>query len=410
MPARTLGLPAVRVSTDYSASLSNPAMQGWEISVAKWRNVVLMSGNNTYAAYSSDGGNTFTIFYPYGNLPANEPVCCDQQVIYAPSINRFVLVFQTDQPNGNGQNRYRLMVTSPAALVASGGTAWTYWDITPAWIFQQGTTNWFDYPDIAVNDHSLFLTWNLQGSGKGVVAEMPLSTLADGTALSGQFALIDGGGLRLAQHMARGEFLGQVSGTSSINVIMWPDASNSWYSWRLPVTTIATSFSSQLPAPNSSYDWLGGGSKQSTRMVGAAWAGQILWFSWSAGNDQTFSQPHIEMLQVDPYTVSKIAERYIYNQSFAFSYPSLSANGGLLGMSFSWGGGIYPVRTGIGLLTADETSLLNMSNPGVGSGGHYSTIRESWPSSTEFVAGEYFQTRTDTIPYYNHPQFFEFGP
>jgi len=44
------------------------------MSVAKAGDVILMSAN-TFAAFSGDAGRNFTVFYPYGNLPANETVC-----------------------------------------------------------------------------------------------------------------------------------------------------------------------------------------------------------------------------------------------------------------------------------------------------------------------------------------------
>jgi hypothetical protein len=71
---------------------------------------------NWAAAFSIDGGNTFTQLDPTKIFP-NDAVsfCCDQIVQYIPSIDRFIWLLQ-----GNGN---RLASASPADIIASNGTA-----------------------------------------------------------------------------------------------------------------------------------------------------------------------------------------------------------------------------------------------------------------------------------------------
>lgn len=413
----------VNTATDFSSAVNDPAQNGWETSVAASGHTILYTANY-FAAFSDDGGKTFTTFYPYEDFPNNETFCCDQQVIYAPAIDRFILIYQTATGDA-GRNRYKLLVTSPKTLIESRGAVWSSWNITPEVIRQQNTKNWFDFPDVGQNGTYFYLTFNLIGSGNSVVMRTPLSALANGSWIRFEFLQLPGGNLRFAQNQTRHMLMGQVADSSSVRVYLWRDGEPLLSSRRLTVSSISSSFSSPLPSPNSSIDWLAGNSKVSNRMLGASLAaGPLFWLAWTAGADNTFHQPHIEMLAVDPYTLAKVTERYIYNDKFAFAYPSLSANAsGLLGLTYAWGGGIYGVRTGIGLMKGDDLTLVNTSDLGIGAGGHYITVREAYLQpyaasggvyyrrpSNDFAAGVYYQTQDPDGGSRNHPQFINFGP
>src|SRR5207253_4073601 len=113
-------------------------------------NGVIFVSANWRVAFSTDGGSTFKILDPTTIFP-NDAVgfCCDQIVQYAPSIDRFIWLLQ-----GNG---VRLAVASPAQVKNSGGTAWTYWNLTPDVFGQQGAG--FDYPDLSVGNNFLYMSW-----------------------------------------------------------------------------------------------------------------------------------------------------------------------------------------------------------------------------------------------------------
>src|SRR6266542_2517003 len=108
---------------------------------------------NSFAAYSTNGGSSFTPLNPSTIFPADAiGFCCDQIVQYVPSIDRFIWLLQ-----GNG---FRLASASPASIISSGGTAWTYWNL-PSNIFSQPTGTGVDYPDLSVGDNSLYLSWDV---------------------------------------------------------------------------------------------------------------------------------------------------------------------------------------------------------------------------------------------------------
>ena len=86
---------------------------------------VIFSTANYLAAFSTDDGGTFTALNPSTIFPPGAVPHWggDQIALYVPSIDRFIWLSQ-----GLG---YRLASASPAEVVNSGGTAWTYWTLSP---------------------------------------------------------------------------------------------------------------------------------------------------------------------------------------------------------------------------------------------------------------------------------------
>ena len=135
---------------------------------------VVFATVNWVAAYSTDGGTTFTQVDPTRVFPADAVgFCCDQIVQYVPSIDRFIWLLQ-----GNG---YRLAMASPADIINSGGTAWTYWNLTPQ-LFGEPAGTGFDYPDLAVGGNALYISWN--GNGGFQVARVPLAGIQGGGTIT----------------------------------------------------------------------------------------------------------------------------------------------------------------------------------------------------------------------------------
>ena len=82
-------------------------------------NGVIFVSANKRAAYSTNGGSSFTSLDPTTIFP-NDVVgfCCDQIVHYAPSIDRFICSLQ-----GKSTGGYRLAEARPADIISSGGKA-----------------------------------------------------------------------------------------------------------------------------------------------------------------------------------------------------------------------------------------------------------------------------------------------
>src|SRR5260370_36576774 len=76
-------------------------------------------------------------------------------------------------------------------------------------------------------------------------------------------------------------------------------------------------------------------------MNGATRVFNQLWFAWTAGTDNFFQQPHVEMVTFDRNNnFQKIQQVQIWNNSYAFGYPALHTNActGEVGLSLEYGG------------------------------------------------------------------------
>ena len=408
---------AIFTSTDLRDSIGGDPGIGWEPSVASSGNVVFETGN-WYAAFSQDSGATFTYVDPFGDLAGTDGgFCCDQQVIYVPSVNLFVWVRQTIE-GGNGENRLRLSVATPAELIASNGLTWHSWDITPGFFFAGGHHPgwWFDFPDLAFDSSNLFLSVDLIGSGRAVVWRQPLSALGALGSLGGLYLSEPCGFVRLAQNAGHVEPFGCLTDTSTLRSAAWNDSSGSW-GWRdVPISSVATDFDSWIPAGGR--QWLGAGSKTAPQIMGATieyttQTPQVV-YALHAGRDQQFSEPHIDIVRTNLNTLGFVSENYIWNAAHTFVYPDVATNSlGDIAINFTWGGGPRTggtqwVHSGVGFLNGTST-FVNSSPDGVASGAHYSTLRLSYPDTRRFVAGSFFAPQTSDGTYINHSQFILFG-
>jgi hypothetical protein len=353
---------------------------GASATIAKTGQTVVLITANSDAVYSINGGSTFTKLNPttiFNNKVAGG-FCCDQIVQYVPSIDRFVWLMQFNRAKVNGQevgNLQRLAVARPEDIVTDAMTAWTYWDLTSA-DFGLGT-QWMDYPDLAVGTNNLYISFDAFGTGGLMVVRVPLKELAAGGTINFRYtnpaSLDSDWGAHLVQSPLTTIYWAGHEHTSGIRVFSWPDSSNN-YSWVVvPVNSWSNmNYSSTTPAPNST-NWM---TKLSgfprSAVIGGTRAGSDIWLAWSAGTDNNFPMPHVEMVQIDISSTPTFKKQVqIWNSSYAFAYPALfTSNAGEIGMSLEYGG------------------ITTSSSIGTGRFGDYVTIRRD-PNSKYFDAFGY---------------------
>ena len=347
--------------------------------------VVFITANSD-AVYSTNGGSTFTKLNPTTIFPNNVAggFCCDQVVQYAPSIERFVWVMQFSRANVNGQpgpNIYRLAVASPSALAADAKTAWTYWDLTSA-DFGLGS-EWMDYPDLAVGDNYLYLSFDALGTGGRMVVRIPLSQLKAGGTINMRYTYpLDGQtawGTHLTQNPGNAIFWAGTLHTSGLRIFSWPESSTS-YSWTdVPIFTWSNTGLSSTTPPPGVHDWM---TKlrgfPGTAVIGATRSGNSLWLAWSAGTDSNFPQPHVEMVELDISSGFSLKQQVqIWNSSYAYAYPALftAASTGEIGLSLEYGGNGNFENHVVGFWGDFLVYITTSSSIGVNRYGDYVTIR-----------------------------------
>jgi hypothetical protein len=351
-----------------------------EPSGASGGGVVFVSANWT-AAYSTNGGASFTAINPTSIFPSDAiGFCCDQIVQYVPSIDRFIWLLQ----GGGGM---RLAAASPAQIISSGGTAWTYWNLGVG-LFGQPSGTGFDYPDMSVGTNNLYLSWDVgfpkcpSGCNSGLeVVRIPLAQIqASGTiffAFTKPSDSASAWGSHLTQDTGNEIFWAGHNGTSSLRVFSLAEGSNTYF-WR----TIGISSwpnNTLTSATPDGQDWLRFGFPGNS-IIGAARSSNQLWFAWMAGTNNSFPQPHIQIVTLDrANNFQRVQQVQVWNSGVAFGYPALATNvcTGEIGMSLAFGGNGNFENHAVGIWGDFVVFGTTNSNLGVNRFGDYLTIRQN---------------------------------
>lgn len=359
--------------------------------------VVFVTANG-YAAFSKNNGGSWTQLDPTTIFPAT-PIgfCCDQIVQYVPSINRFVWLIQ-----GSGSTGMRLAAASPAQIINNSGTAWTYWDL-PSSLFSQPAGSSVDYPDLAVGNGFLYMSWDTcwkpasdpKGCNSGrEVVRGSLSDIKNGTTLHMRYTTpsdsANAWGSHLSQDTGDEIFWAGHNNNANIRVFRWPASSTS-YSWSdVGIGAWANSGLSSLTPDGN--DWMNKlNNFPGNAVLGATRSRGELWLAWSAGTNSSFRQPHVQMITVDPANaMNLIRQVQIWNSDFAFGYPALATNACTkeVGLSLEYGGNKkYYENHVVGFWGDFLVYITTNSNLGTTRFGDYVTLRQD-PGGK--VKGAYF--------------------
>ena len=134
-----------------AATSTQTGTVGEPSAAASWSGMFITG--NWYASRSADAGRTWTFVDPFTSFPADRgEFCCDQLVLWEPKRKFWVWLLQYSQLGGT--NIFRVAV-SPDAAPGS----WHTWEVTPADV-NPTWKSWFDYPDMAVSDDHLYISFN----------------------------------------------------------------------------------------------------------------------------------------------------------------------------------------------------------------------------------------------------------
>jgi len=356
---------------------------------------VVFATANWIAAYSTNGGASFQHADPSTAFP-NDAVgfCCDQIVVYVPSIDRFVWFLQ-----GGGDNGYRLAVASPAQVISNGVNGWTYWNLLPS-VFGATAGTGFDYPDLSVGDNYLYMSWDAgdpcpKGCNSGhQVARTSLAGLQAGGTIT-----IDFTNPNTDQNVAWGSHLTQNPGDTiywaghysnkQLRVFSWTEGSNIYYWQNVPIYSWANNspLTSETPDGVNWVNFLFNPTTQNPKggfpdnsVLGATRSGSQLWLAWSAGTDNNFPQPHVEMVTLDlSNNLNLIQQVQIWNNFITFAYPALATNActGEIGLSLESGGdSVYFENHVVGFWGDFTVYQTTGSNLGDARYGDYVSIRQ----------------------------------
>jgi hypothetical protein len=339
--------------------------------------------------------------------PIDGGFCCDQVIMYLPQIDRFVWLLQyrrallpgDDPDEPTGPNRYRLAAASPAQFISSGGTAWTYWDLTSG-LFGFGGNSWMDYPDLSLGSNFLYLSADVIGEGGLFVARIPLADIQGGGVIHIGFTDPTLGsmawGSHLVQNVHETAYWAGHNNTSSIRVFSMSE-DDDFYSWRdVNINSwLNTDYASVTPTGRN---WLGFGFPGSGIIGGTRLArthfvddyvveSDELWFAWSAGRGGGFPEPYVRMVTIDMFDESVTGQHQIWNEEIAFAYPALAANSqGEVGLALAFGGNDAHSNFAVGIWGDFVVYFAELADASVGRFGDYFGIRRHWPNEGLFSA------------------------
>lgn len=348
---------------------------GSEQSVATNGHGLVLYTSNYQDGFSTNGGRSFFPLDPSAVFPsADGGFCCDQVVIYVPSVDRFVWVLQYWAGSAGAQdrskpNRIRVATATSAQFESCRALCWHYYDWTASELGARppaaGKTLALDRPYVAFTDGMLSLTaafvynpdhlifgsaiWRFPLAQLGgtvyprVVPVQFTSTdqiAGDVRLVPAQNAIFDNGS---TQYFANRET------TSRLGFVRWRDRDPSPVFYEVDVPSIATENNDgPTDAAPSGSDWSGRYTANDGQLVTGAQRHGVAWFGWTAGRDadtpdgglvHVHDQPAAEFAGISTATLQAVDYESIEFVDAATVNPQLSFNGeGILGVDFMFGG------------------------------------------------------------------------
>ncbi|HEX6741362.1 MAG TPA: hypothetical protein VF079_06155 [Sphingomicrobium sp.] len=350
---------------------------------------------NWYAAFSANGGATWTGLNPFTFFPAAAGgFCCDQTLIYIPKIQMHVWLLQYVQAAGT--NVLRVAFKQNQLGTKAG---WKWWDIVPANVNPSWSNQWFDYNHAAYSDDFLFVGTNMfQGNTftRAVMFRIPLSAFKPPNQLTiERFVTTTNFSLRCVQGATSTMYFASHEGGTGtkLRVFAWP---NNQAAVSSAVVTITgwNQGSPYGPVGPGASNFLG---RCDGRITGGWLANGVLGFMWTADKQGTSRPfPYVRVVRINAGNFARIDEPDIWSGSMAFAYPDACPNDqGDIGVSlFAGGGTIHPAHcVGFRRATATAWTLVmtakSTHSPTQPKWGDYLTCRRQSPAQREWVATGY---------------------
>ena len=374
-----------------------------ELSAGENGQTVMMTAN-TWMALSEDGATTFTKVDPTTVFPQDDGgFCCDQVVVYVPSIDMFVWLLQY-WSGANGKNRIRIAAQTTSQVRSSNGTAWTYWDFVSD-TFDTGSS--LDYNDVGFGRTNLW--WTSQNGTGRVVVRVPLAEIAAKTTIHFQFT--GGTDVRwshLTQNATNRVFWAGHINNSQMRVFDMRDG-DGFYSWRTVNINSWPNNDNSTKCPDDT-DWMLPFESWKHYVFGNALQGSNVWFSWLASSGGGFAQPHVQMVRINPATWTLQEQVQIWNPTIAFQDAYLSTNNqGELGMEIAFGsGGFYP-SSAVGVWGDFVVYYPRLSTRCITRWGDYNHSRRATSNAAEWIAGGYTNEKNSTGGSIVIPHYIRFG-
>lgn len=414
------------VFTDYDP-LGNTSNLGGppDMNAARGGNIAILSYNSR-VQLTTDGAVNWnerdpTTIFPSGATndssgnPLDRGFCCDQIVQYVPQIDRYIWLMQFcgTGPGSclNGINKLRIASASPQDIINSNFTAWTYWDLSSA-TFNLGNTT-MDYPDLSVGDNFLYLSSDAVASGLFVV-RIPLSEIQNSQTINMGFTnpadgLVPRGG-HISQNTGNEVFWAGHNNSSQMRVFSMKEGDGQYF-WRDININSWNRGAITSTAPDGT-DWLSFGFPGNAVLGITRRNNNEVWFAWSAQPGGGFTRTHVQVVEINVNNYSVISQWQIWNNDYAFAYPSLSTNSdNEVGISLAWGGNLNFGNHAVGILGDFIVWYPELSDAANARWGDYVSVRRNAPNARLYDASGYavFKRPAPAVGNRFDPYYIQFG-
>lgn len=317
---------------------------------------------NWGAAFSLDGGRTFSFVSPEASfLGTDKQFCCDQLAYYEPEQDLWIWVIQYSEAAPSEHLSLRILVAKGDANFDAG--RFTLWDID-ATRFGSPTAvaaaSDLDQPRIASTKKYLFISANLfaplvaEVSYEGsIVFRMPLSELATGTkSPKVQFFQTGLGTAGLTRGATGTMYIASHLNNAKLRVWSWPDDEltisdhdvvHRSYPFR---RTLHYRCPRKGARPKEKGNWCLGyrnfSYKNDDRPQSGWISGDVIGFAWNAQQRLTsrFKYPFVMVVRINAKDMTLKDAPFIWSPNYAYQYAAIIPNSrGDLGGVVHLGGG-----------------------------------------------------------------------
>lgn len=374
---------------------------------------IVIHASNTYVAYSTDNGLTFKTIDPTTVFPKSlgGGLAGDQVILYVPKVARFIWFMQHKKDPKTRDGTFRLAYASPDNVRRNFYSAWSYYDFKASEFGLKGVD--LDYPDLAASDKYLFVTTNAKNKGR-IVIRLLLKDLIAGSVGSeytpplevGKDPSTGGNTLdyaHLCQQSPDGAFWAGHVDNSTLRVYSMSDSSSSYSSHDVKVGSWPNSSDYSSTAPDGG-DWLGCDTCGDAEISGAVRRGDELWFAWTASHGAgmsggfDFPNPHVRMATIRISDWTLINEMQIWNNDYAFAYPTLNTNSmDEVGVGVAFGGEHDFADAAFGIIGDFVVWYMNASDTTVKRWGDFITTRRCKRRPDWFAGFGYYTLKDASV-------------
>jgi hypothetical protein len=306
-------------------------------------------------AISTDDGATFDYYDPTTMFPTFAGgLVGDQQIMYEAEFDQFIWVMLHNPVPSTSDGAFRIAFASAADVAAKPKTAWGYVDFVASDFGAGGI--FLDQPHLSCSNRFVIVAIDASGKGR-VVVRIPLADLGTGS-ISYQYIGPLTGGTSNYQFSApaggrpNGVFMAGHVDTSKVRLIEWLDGSSNYAAHDVAVAKWSDSNDYSCTSP-SLVDW---SSRCGSRVSGATWQDQRIWFSWMSprsepGDSPQYPQPYTRVVQINASTFQVVNEMQVWNPDYVFAYSALAVNSNNeVAIAVAWGGASDEADTAFGIL------------------------------------------------------------